>query len=203
MCYTPRLWVYHTHLWGERNSSILELSMPSKLCVRSKIYIFKLVSTSDATIDDQKVSWKNNCIQFQLTFYAFKSLVISFPNCIFYISLRTRDQKLPFGPFLAWFPAAPKKSLWGWLGRLYFPKQTIGWRQSKHLLMWLPCDFQQTDETCRWFVHQRIQQTPGAAVSEEVPGVFDREARQVCFCALWIVLSTVTLPAERGMQAKV
>lgn len=47
--------------------------------------------------------------------------------------------------------------------------------------MWsrLSCDAPQTDEARRWFVHQRLQQTPGSAVSAEIPGVSDREKSQV------------------------
>lgn len=43
----------------------------------------------------------------------------------------------------------------------------------------LSCDALQTDEARRWFVHQRLQQTPGSAVSAEIPGVSDREESQV------------------------
>lgn len=47
------------------------------------------------------------------------------------------------------------------------------------ILMQLLCDAVQTDETRRRSVHQWIQQTPGTAVSAEVPGVPDRKAGQV------------------------
>lgn len=46
--------------------------------------------------------------------------------------------------------------------------------------MQLPCAAVQTDEARRWFIHQRVQQTPGTAVSAEVPGVSDWEKGQVC-----------------------
>lgn len=45
--------------------------------------------------------------------------------------------------------------------------------------MKVSCDAVQTDETRRRSVYQRIQQTPGTAISAEVPGVSDREAGQV------------------------
>lgn len=47
------------------------------------------------------------------------------------------------------------------------------------------CVTLQTDEACGRSVHQRIQQTPRAALGAEVPGVSDREAGQVGDLQRW------------------
>lgn len=43
----------------------------------------------------------------------------------------------------------------------------------------MPCESVQSDKTRRRSVYQRIQQTPGTAISTEVPGVSDWKASQV------------------------
>lgn len=59
--------------------------------------------------------------------------------------------------------------------RLYC--HTVSKRETHMLKVF--CVTLQTDEACGRSVHQRIQQTPRAALGAEVPGVSDREAGQV------------------------